>query len=174
MEPWWNCGGTVVEPWWNRSGTVVEPDAFLVEPGFRPPLAPCVFEHSACLNPRPTTPFIILKGHSCRNRPISDHRLGRPELSNLLRIASSCPRILPRPLLEFYRAFFYEWPASAYAPPLGPVAFDIDQLLHTHWKVPAQAFRLSLRSCTIAFIREQWNRVLDPLWHHVFLNIPRA
>ena len=140
VETWWNRGGTVVEPRWNRSGTVVEPDAFLVEPGFSPPLAPCVFEHFACLNPRPTTPFIILKGHSRRNRPISDHRLGRPELTNLLRIASSSSRILPRLLLEFYRAFFYEWPASAYASRLDPVAFDVDQLLHTHRKVPAQAF----------------------------------
>ena len=99
VETWWNRGGTVVEPRWNRSGTVVEPGAFLVEPGFSPPLAPCVFEHFACLNPRPTTPFIILKGHSRRNRPISDHRLGRPELTNLLRIAT-------RPLLEFYLVFF--------------------------------------------------------------------
>ena len=62
LEPYWVRGGIVVEPWWIRSGTVVEPPTILVEPGFSDGLALCVFEHSACSGPRPTSSYIILRG----------------------------------------------------------------------------------------------------------------
>ena len=88
----WFHSGTVVEPWWNRSGTVLEPHAFLVEPGFSALLAPCVFAHFACMDPRPTTPFIILEGIDVRWARVSIH----------LDSMWCCSRILPRALLHSY------------------------------------------------------------------------
>ena len=56
--------GTVLEPCWIHSGTVLEPPTILLEPAFRDGLALCVFAHFACLGPRPTGSYIILRGNS--------------------------------------------------------------------------------------------------------------